>query len=332
MERMKFICFGLMFALLVGSRAGAVRTRSYSVPDLVAGAAIIARGPITVDAGEPFLVVSKLLKGDGSDRIMLGWRGFGLGPPARFEEGEAVILFLEPPDETGRAYLIGYSDQGKWPQPHRRDGWGSADIPALERAIGALNEALAGRDFETRAKSIVAMLRSHDEILQLAGLGLAESETLSKWLPQKQRATARCQLAAHALGLVTSENPNIRGGAIRLLKFAPNVVAAPALIPLITDPDAHCRRHARVSLGRVVADAKIDDPDILEWLKWSATHKSEYPDPYDIQIEFAVAWQSKRELRLAKEVPRLRSSLDATSDIERESASIYLRYLGISAD
>jgi hypothetical protein len=56
----------------------------------------------------------------------------------------------------------------------------------------------------------------------------------------------------------------------------------------------------------------------------------EDPDREEIKSAFESAWQPIRASELARNTSRLRKSLSSTSQIERDSAGIYLKALGLS--
>lgn len=301
----------------------------YSIPELVDKAELIVIGTIAT-TGEPTIQVEKYLKSNGSNQLLLGMSLEGLQPYPEFIRGVPVMLFLNSPDETGRAYLFGLRDQSQWPKPERLDTYARADVADLERIVVAAQTALAGSTFDEYGRGVIAMLQSKDELLQLAGLDLALSELTSRsWKSGRAWPDAYSQIAAYALPLLDSPNKDIRGRAIQLVGHAPNAVAAPALIPLITDPDKWCRSQVRVALGRVVTNCKMNDPLIMSWQP-SPSNLQPIDGSEEVKIAFENAWQMKKDKRQAIALTRLREGLTSSSRLARESTTILLSYIGVS--
>ncbi|NLN76668.1 MAG: HEAT repeat domain-containing protein [Armatimonadetes bacterium] len=321
----------LALSSLLCNGAGA-SVPNYSFPDLVAKATVIAEGSIALESGSSsYLIVDRTIKGAGSERVVFGECRLGEdGPPTVFQSGEKVTLFLSALDNSGVAYLIGL--QGKWPPANRYDTYARSDLSALARAVVAIDKAFAGASFEEQADSIISMMQSKDELLQLAGLDVTLSQTLAQSLPQDKRERARRQLAAFAIPLLKSPNCDVRGSAIRIMASAPSAVAAYALIPMVTDEDMRCRRLAKESLARVAADCKFNNSDIDDWLRRPISvgfGAPADPDAKQMQAKFEAAWQSKREERVAKDVYHLRAGVKSASPLERASSTEYIRYLGL---
>lgn len=290
--RIPALAFPLLLLLSIGAQALDI---GITFPDLAASAAIVVEGRITLDQGEPYLVPGTFVKGSANGRMLLGTRLLGASPAPMFYEGEPVLLFLEPADGSGRYYLYGLGDMGKWPQPSLPNAYGRADLRGLVSATEAVVKAFARSSFEERATDIIGMFQSKDEVMQLAGLDMAMSNTFSNSLPEDQKHTARRQLAAFAIPLLQSPRSDIRGHAVLLMQSAPDIVSTPLLIPMVNDENHWVRRQARTILGWAIVNGNIRD-----------------------------------EARIQKELPRIRKGLESSSKLEREAATLYLEQLGVS--
>jgi hypothetical protein len=334
---MKRLIIVLFVSLVVVGIADATMPPQYMFPDAVAEAKVILRGTISGNGSKPVLNVEETLKGEYPGQITLRSEGMMGIEPAEFVDGEKVIVFLKSVDNNGVGTLIGVGCQGKWPQPpgswayQQKKTYQTDDLDRIERAVIAVDAMLSTRDFEAQSRRAVNLVRSEDEVLQLAGLELSMCVPLIQSLPVNDRGSLRRRVATVALDRLRSKNPDVRTAAADDTYDAPASVAAPALIDMIADPDRRCRRTAHTSLDCAFTN-RVPIPIELQTLRFQSDRGDLEPTPEELAAAESAcrrAWASVRDEQLKRELPRLREQANSSSPLEKECALIYLNRLGV---
>ncbi|MHB1000169.1 MAG: hypothetical protein ACYC27_13065 [Armatimonadota bacterium] len=303
------------------------------LPDYITKTPVIAEGHIRIAEGKTVLLVDRFLKGTASNVITVTYdsRWF---PALKVDNGERVILFLSKLNPEGTEAHMYAGNCGKWPMdlkvPYGQKTYRTNDLDRFSAVIDAINNALAGNDFEDRARKIIAMIQSDDEMIQLAGLQLVSSSAFRDTLGKGNNLLRIRQIAAFALPRLKSDNPDIKIEAAVVTESAPISVAAPALIPLLTDPGRNVAYRAAGELGSVFTNLKLPRPVVVP----SKLQFGDKVDSVDIN-QFRqnarnwseAVWAKKADAQIAKDLERLHKSLESDSELEKESAKIYLNIL-----
>lgn len=175
---------------------------------------------------------------------------------------------------------------------------------------------------EDREWGIIRMLTSNDGLNTLAALDLLDSMVLDTLfpVPPQSRTNIEKQIAVYAIPLLKHNDAAIRGRAARQMLLLPDVVSAPLVIPMITDPDKWVRAQVRSPIGSIVANGHIKSDEIQTWLKLPLNQDDSDMTP-KVQALMQGYWSSIRAKRMGKELPRIKAKLNSKSAVERESAA-----------
>ncbi len=333
MSKIMRILICLSFLMISASSGYAMMIAIPRLPDYIAKVPVIVEGHIRMSDGKSILIVDRFLKGSASNAIIIE-RDTEWAPAIKIVDGERVILFFAYVNPDGTKALLYNGNISKWPR--QNDGFFvpttylTDDMTRFGAVINALIYAMDGKDFEERARRIISMTKSPDEMLQLAGLQLMTSSVFSKTLADGNNWQKLTQIAAFMLPLLKSENPEIRIEAAAATRHAPVSVAAPALIPLLTDPARNVSQSAASVLGMVFGELKLPRPVVVP----SKLQFGEKLASVDV-VQFRqnarnwseAVWSEKADTQIAKDLVRLHKSLESGSALERESAQIYINIL-----
>lgn len=267
----------VFIVLILTSTEGFAKIIWFTFPELVKNSSIIAKGTISIRNAKPVLLVEQTLKGEAHRELIIQPRSWLDIPTPTFRDGEVVLLFLESPDATGTARLVGYGDQAKWPGARSRGAGGypgypkvltEASLKDIQEVVEKLLQIEEASGLEKKTELCADYIRSSNPLLQLTGLQYVLQDLL--WPPPpdnpfprvpheiaKKRFDILRSLSSGAVPLLESDKPSIRAAAIRLLRYAPSEVAMPNLIRKISDADLGVRTATRTVLNTLSIELKV---------------------------------------------------------------------------
>ena len=320
--------------LLVLASAGFTTSLGFpTLPNYLAKTPVIAEGHIKFTDGKSILLVDSFLKGTASKTIIITYEP-QYRPSLRVADGDRVILFLSQLNSEGTKAFLSGGYMSMWPKdpkyPYFGKTYSTSDIDRFSIIIDTMNSVLSGNNFKDQVQKIISMMRSDDEMMQYAGLQITSSTVFRNILPKSNRYELLGQIAAYALPLFKSNNPEIRIEAAEVVKYAPISIAVPAIISLLSDSGLDVAYRAAIILNSMFTKVELSMPHIasstperpsdLSYLKTDDGRQQ-------ARIQCELLWDEKVDVQMIKDLERLRKSLESGSDLEKESAKIFIDIL-----
>lgn len=334
---------GICAVTLLGSLAAhAVIYPYYDLPKLAATSDAIVAGTVVdgayaavaedrvddgVDAGQAAVLrVDRVVKGNVESRITVVGLKIGVSPPAQFEQGKQIVVFLRPPDAAGVHKLMGYGNQGKWMHKESVSGWSLAYTRASREeflnAVLACLKIQAIKEDLPRAREIAALFSATDPAIKQAGFDLALAE---------RNHDVRQLLAAKALPFISEPDPSMRPLVVRILNWAPGPVILDAMIPVMDDSDKYYASQVKVALRMGIGDCRLTSPLLDLWLNRLTKYPDAAADPETAAVKSHLEelWKEKRAECVNRSAATLRTDRSGDNALKREAAPIFLDYLGV---
>lgn len=295
-SKTRMLCGTIILSLV--SREGLAAIVQLGLPQLVHEAPMIVKGSISMHEGEVFIDVEKTLKGREHQRLQVRYSPWFEVSDPRFEDGEAVLLFLTPSPEPmsllrspdlpgpreGEMYLLGFGDQAKWPrvypeQPEEHksqiryskllEAASLDDIEGIVAKLLLIEEASAVDD---KVAICISYLRIPEPSLQCTIMRYVEFGLLWPRSPEepspqisheqsRMRLSVRRQFSREVLerSLQDANEPDLRRQAVSALRYAHFTEAIPQLIERITDDDSRVQTRARGVLRTLARELHMTD-------------------------------------------------------------------------
>jgi hypothetical protein len=168
------IIAALLVAVLAmpATRAGALKFRTYTLPELVRAADAVVVARIEPRSDGVHAHVLRVLRGEPGTDVRVESTAIREQDRVRFTAGETAILFLRA-ERQGSRPLIGYGDQGKWPRTSAAWPFAKVHVVPLakvERAVRTIQSLDAATGGGVRRRTLAALLGSKDDFDQAYGL------------------------------------------------------------------------------------------------------------------------------------------------------------------
>ena len=249
-SKILFKMFLLAFTALMSTKSFAEVAIWQNIPTLIRASSVVAKGRISIEDYRPVLGVQKIFKGESYSNLTIQWRELFDNPIPEFQNGEAVLLFLEKPDEKGATYLVGYGTQAKWPKayddPNESSGYpeilGSASLENIENIVEKILQIENTVEPNERVELCGQYIKSPNQLMQLTTMQYVlddliwpSSDDLNQRISHaeaKRRFGIKRKLSSDSLQLIDSDESAIQVESIRFLRYAHASEAIPNLIPI----------------------------------------------------------------------------------------------------
>lgn len=273
--------FLLAISTLMSTEAFAKVAIWKNIPALVRDSSVIAKGSISIEDDGPVLSVQEIFKGKPYYNLTIQWREWLDIPIPKFHNGEAVLLFLEKPDEKGVACLVGYGTQAKWPKvyndPNESSGYqkmlATAPLGDIENIVEKILQIESIVDPNEKIELCSQRMKSSNQLIQLTTMQYILDRHIWPTSPNKRISHAEAKrrfgimrkLSSDSLQLANSDESAIQVESIRLLRYAHAADAIPILVSKITQSDKGVRTATQTVLTTFSIEHKIKDPSMKKY-------------------------------------------------------------------
>lgn len=238
-------------------------SKSYTFPELVKDAELIAIGKTKLLNGKCFFIISKNIKGPKRTKLSIKEAHIGLVGPIIFTDNQEVILFLGRITDDDQGILLGEYELGKWPKTSLSgypDFISSAPVKEVEEATKKILRLDTCNNVKDKLKLCEMYFASNNDFLVYIVLQYIQlNSNLNLLIDGVTKDVVK--LAS------SSKSHYIQFNALRLLdRYVPEI-SLPILIDQLSNENTDIRRISVTTtntvLARLKSSKRIPPEDII---------------------------------------------------------------------